>query len=96
MVKSQNLYTPQGYCEKMTGCCYGFSQDDTVSEIEAVLERHGLKSKQWSYPLDEIEKIVKNDINVVLVDVSGFDKQNVWRTKYRWFEVPDGFEEGVD
>ena len=82
MVRSQNLYSPQNYCEKMTGFCYGFHQDDTVAEIEAVLRKHGLESEHWSYPLDEIEHIVENDINVVLVDVSGFDKQGVWRTRY--------------
>lgn len=96
MVKSQNLYTPQNYCEKMTGFCYGFRQDDTVAEIEAVLRKHGLESDHWSYPLDEIEHIVENDINVVLVDVSGFDKQGVWRTRYRWFEVSEDFKEDAD
>ena len=29
-VKSEKLYTPQTYCEKKTGCCYGFDHEDTV------------------------------------------------------------------
>ena len=96
MVKSQIIYSPQNYCEKMTGFCYSFNKDDTVAEIEAVLKKHGLGCKHWSYPLEEISYIVENNINVVLVDVSGFDKQGVWRTKYRWFEVPEDFEEEDD
>ena len=95
-VKSEKLYTPQTYCEKMTGRCYGFKQDDTVGEIEEVLKRHGLESENWSYPLSEIDHIVENGLNVVLVDVSGFDKQGKWRQEYRWFEVPEYFEEGND
>ena len=92
-VKSEKIYTPQTYCEKMTGRCYGFKQDDTVGEIEEVLKRHGLESENWSYPLSEIDHIVENGLNVVLVDVSGFDKQGKWRQEYRWFEVFDDFEE---
>lgn len=92
-VKSEKLYAPQTYCEKMTGRCYGFNQDDTVGEIEEVLKRHGLESENWCYPLSEIDHIVENGLNVVLVDVSGFDKQGKWRQEYRWFEVPEDFEE---
>ena len=77
----------------MIGRCYGFKQDDTVGEIEEVLKRHGLESENWSYPLSEIDHIVENGLNVVLVDVSGFDKQGKWRQEYRWFEVPEYFEE---
>ena len=92
-VKSEKLYTPQTYCEKLTGRCYGFDHEDTVFEIETVLKRHGLESEHWSYPLSEIDHIVENGLNVVLVDVSGFDKQGKWRQEYRWFEVFDDFEE---
>ena len=92
-VKSEKIYTPQTYCEKMTGRCYGFKQDDTVGEIEEVLKRHGLESENWSYPLSEIDHIVENGLNVVLVDVSGFSKEGKWRQEYRWFEVPEDFEE---
>jgi hypothetical protein len=30
---------------------------------------------------------------VVLVDVSGFSKEGKWEQEYRWFEVPENFEE---
>ena len=33
-VKSEKLYTPQTYCEKLTGCCYGFDHEDTVFEMK--------------------------------------------------------------
>ena len=95
-VMSEKLYTPQTYCEKMIGCCYGFDHEDAVHEIETVLKRHGLESDHWSYPLDEIEHIVENDINVVLVDVSGFDKHGKWKMEYRWFEVSEDFKEEDD
>ncbi len=96
MVKSEKLYTPQTYCEKLTGNCYCFNQDDTVKEIECVLRHNGLESEHWSYPLSEIDHIVENGLNVVLVDVSGFDKHGRWKKEYRWFEVPEDFEEGKD
>ena len=57
-VKSEKLYTPQTYCEKVTGCCYGFDHEDTVGEIETVLARHGLEAEYWSYPLSEIDHII--------------------------------------
>ena len=95
-VKSEKLYTPQTYCEKMTGRCYGFKEDDTVGEIEEVLRRHGLESENWSYPLSEIDHIVENGLNVVLVDVSGFSEEGKWRQEYRWFEVPEDFEDESD
>jgi hypothetical protein len=47
----------------------------------------------FDYPLSEIDHIVENKINVVLVDVSGFDKNGIWQHEYRWFEVPEIFEE---
>lgn len=96
MVKSEKLYTPQTYCEKLTGYCYCFKQDNTVAEIEAVLKKHGLQDVHWNYALTEIDHIVENELNVVLVDVSGFDKQGVWHHEYRWFEVPEDFEEEGD
>ena len=95
-VKSKKIYTPQSYCEKMTGCCYGFDHENTVFEMETVLKRHGLESDCWSYPLSEIDHIVENELHVVLVDVSGFDKQGKWRQEHRWFEVPEDFEDESD
>ena len=92
-VKSEKLYSPQTYCEKMTGCCYGFDHEDTVNEMGTVLKRHGLESEIWSYLLSEIDRIVENGLNVVLLDVSGFSKEGKWRQEYRWFELPEDFEE---
>lgn len=96
MVKSEKIYTPQTYCEKMTGYCYGFRQEDAVGEIEEILGKHGLEAEHWSYQLSEIEHIVENELDVVLVDVSGFDKQAIWRQEYRWFRVFDDFKEGEE
>jgi hypothetical protein len=52
-----------------------------------------LESEHWSYPLSEIDHIVENNLCVVLVDVSGFSKEGKWEQEYRWFEVPENFEE---
>lgn len=92
MVKSDKLYTPQEYVEAITGNCYAFPQDDTIAEIEAALESNGCGG-YWSYPLSEIGHIAEMDIDVVLVDVSGFDEEGEWRNAVRWFEVPDDFAE---
>ena len=68
MVKSEKLYTPQTYCEKLTGYCYCFKQDNTVAEIEAVLKKHGLQDMHWNYAL-------KDDVYGVY---SGVNLQNIF------------------
>ena len=89
MVKSNSIYTPQTFIEKVAGKCYFFKQENTVYEIEQRLKWH--KKPFANYALDEIEYIVENQIPVVLVDVSGFDKSGRWQREYRWFEVPENF-----
>jgi hypothetical protein len=46
----------------------------------------------WDYPLTEIDHIVENNLNVVLVDCSYYEGDN-YINEYRWFEVPEDFEE---
>lgn len=92
MVKSKKIYTPQSYLELMTGNTYLFRQEDTVAEIEEILEEY-FDDPIWSYDLTEIDHIVENNLNVVLVDCSGFYGKNEITPYFRWFEVFDEFED---
>ena len=90
MVKSTNLYSPQNFVEAVTGYCYIFRSDNVAEQIAKLLKQNGY-SDLFDYPLDEIDHIVENKINVVLVDVSCFDKHGIWHHEFRWFEVPENF-----
>lgn len=94
MVKSKQIYSPQSFVGAVTGRYYIHKHDDTVKEIHDLLKLNEIETDEeplWDYPLDEIEHIVENGINVVLVDVSGFNEKDQWITEYRWFEVPEDF-----
>ena len=95
MVKSEKVFSPQEFVELMTGKTVLFSKDDTVAEIEAVLKLN-VDGDLWNYPLSEIDHIVENDLNVVLVDVSGHNKDGKWVNEVRWFEVTDEFSENAE
>lgn len=90
MVKSTILYSPQNFVEAVTGYCYIFRSDNVAEQIAKFLKQNGY-SDLFDYPLDEIDHIVENNINVVLVDVSCFDKHGIWHHEIRWFEVPENF-----
>ena len=94
MVKSEKLFTPQSYVEALTGNCYVFGSDNVCEQISNVLLFNKMPNL-FDYPLSEIDHIVENKIDVVLVDVSCFDKQGIWHYEYRWFEVPENFEEAA-
>lgn len=98
MVKSKQIYSPQNFVGAVTGRYYIHKHDDTVKEIHDLLKLNEIETDEeplWDYPLDEIEHIVENEINVVLVDVSGFNEKDEWIAEFRWFEVPEWFEEGM-
>ena len=84
MVMSDSLFSPQTYVELVTGNCYIFD-DGTVKEIEHLLHQNGLDFL-WNYPLEEIDHIVKNQLNVVLVEC--VSEEAPYITELRWFEVP--------
>ena len=97
MVKSKQIYSPQNFVGEVTGRYYIHKHEDTVKEIHDLLKLNEVETEDeplWDYPLDEIDHIVENNLNVVLVDVSGF-KGDEWIAEYRWFEVPEWFEEGM-
>ena len=94
MVKSEKLFTPQSDVEALTGNCYVFGSDNVCEQISNVLLLNKMPNL-FDYPLSEIDHIVENKIDVVLVDVSCFDKHGIWHYEYRWFEVPENFEEAA-
>ena len=92
MVKSKQIYSPQNYLEAVTGNCYIIRGCDDVALIEQIIYENGLEF--WSYSLDEIDHIVENNLNVVLVDcMVDNEETNQFEHVYRWFEVPEDFEE---
>lgn len=92
MVKSEKLYSPQSYLEAVTGNYYCITEDNYLVFIQRTLEQNNFEL--WDYPMSEIDHIVENELNVVLVECP------IWNKKteeveyvYRWFEVPEDFEE---
>lgn len=88
MVKSNELFSAQSYLEMVTGYCYIVNGDNDIIFIEDMLNENGL-NHLWNYPLEEIDHIVENNLNVVLVDCCVF-VGGVLTHEYRWFEVPEG------
>ena len=93
MVKSEQIYSPQIYVEAITGLYYVFRGEDHITFIEDKLSLNGFEL--WNYPLSEINHIVENNLDVVLVDCSYY-KEDVYVNEYRWFEVPEDFEEEME
>ena len=92
MVKSEQIYSPQNYLLAVTGDCYIIRGDNDIKEIELILDDY--EPNLWNYPLSEIDHIVENEINVVLVDCMVYNEEKKeFEHVYRWFEVPEDFEE---
>lgn len=87
MVKSKQIYTVQGYCDTFLGFCPIVNGDK--DELRNILDNEGYANSLWDYPLDEIDHIVENELNVVLVDTSYIDDDTYELVnEYRWFEIP--------
>lgn len=86
MVKSETIFSAQGYLELVTGKTYIIRHDNDIKTIEELLKVNGLEL--WNYPLSEIDHIVENNLNVVLVGcmVWNEDKKD-FDFVLRWFEV---------
>lgn len=94
MVKSEKIYSPQNYLEAVTGKGYIISGEDDVELIQEILVENGYRDELWDYPMSEIAHIVENDLNVVLVDCMVVNPEtDKFEHQYRWFEVPEDFEE---
>ena len=86
MVKSEKMYTPQSYLELITNESFIIRGDNDVEEIENILEDIGYEVQSFS--LREVDRIVKNNLDVVLVDCLVYDEEeNEFEHVYRWFEA---------
>ena len=95
MVKSEKIYSVQDYLEVVTEKYYIIRGEDDVEFIHNVLGHEGLEL--WDYPLSEIDHIVENNLNVVLVDCMVVNEEtDQFEHQYRWFEVPENFEEETE
>ncbi len=99
MIKSQTIFSPQNYLLAMTGHCYILHDDfDVVKSIHLLLQKHGVEDenrKIADFPFTDVRQVVESNLNVVLVDISGYGPDDEWKTQYRWFEVTDEFNEEV-
>ena len=97
MVLTKQVFSPQRFLEVITEKCWIIGGEDDVDFIHFILRDEGYEDDDcctlWDYPLDEIDEIVENGINVVLVECCCFDEHDNLCNEYRWFQVPDGCEE---
>lgn len=78
-VKSNIIYSPQNYLEALTGKCYIIhGREPVLKQVCRILKENNLPAK--SYP-------------IVLVDCSEFTEDMRLVPQYRWFRVPDNFNE---
>lgn len=95
MVVTDKVYKTEGFLEVLTGRCFMIDSKDPISQIHDMLKTEGIEiegQEFWDYPINEIEHIISEKINVVLVDVSGFYLNDEWEQVFRWFEVT-GYED---
>ena len=96
MVKSEQLYSPQNYLCSVTGLCYIINGDDDVSFIEETLILNNME-EMHHYPLNDINVIVKDNLDVVLVDCMVYDEDiEEYVHRLEWFEVPREWSEEED
>lgn len=91
-VLSNEVYSPQGFVGELTGNFYIFNDDNDIDTIHELLRQNGIETEEsplWDYPLNEIDHIVENKLNVVLVEIGYFDEKDYLQKEFRWFEVPE-------
>ena len=94
MVKSNQIYSPQNYLCGVFGVCYFLKhKKHPADEIQDILLSEGIEL--WDYPLTEIDHIIKNNLDVVLVDCSHYEG-DAYIAEYRWFEVAPDFDKEYD
>ena len=86
VIKSNEIFSPQNYCDTFFGVCPVFSGDQ--DELRSLLDENGYSNLR-DFPFDAIESIVKNKIPVVLVDTTYINNDCEMVSEHRWFEVPD-------
>lgn len=87
-VLSEEIYLPQDFVEALTGKYYIFNIEKSI--LEQIYNFLAINNITYlkHYPLTEINHIVKNNLDVVLVDVSDFNtNKGKWEKQYYWFEI---------
>ena len=92
VIMYDKILSAQTYLEMMTGNYYCLNADNQVEQVENILEEQFGQGAYWSFALDNITEVMKNDNKVVLVKIVNIvmegdeaEQDNI----YRWFEVPD-------
>ena len=92
IIMYDKILSAQTYLEMMTGNYYCLNADNQVEQVENILEEQFGQGAYWSFALDNITEVIKNDHKVVLVKIVNIvmegdeaEQDNI----YRWFEVPD-------
>ena len=92
VIMYDKILSAQTYLEMMTGNYYCLNADNQVEQVENILEEQFGQGAHWSFALDNITEVIKNDHKVVLVEIVNIvmegdeaEQDNI----YRWFEVPD-------
>ena len=92
VIMYDKILSAQTYLEMMTGNYYCLNADNQVEQVENILEEQFGQGAYWSFALDNITEVMKNDHKVVLVKIVNIvmegdeaEQDNI----YHWFEVPD-------
>lgn len=92
MVKSNKIYTPSKYLMGVTGNYYPMRSKNDIKYITHILNQYGY-TELWDFPLNEIDHIVENNLDVILVDCNVYNETTKeFEPEYRWFEVPEDFD----
>ena len=98
-VKSNMIYSPQNYLEALTGKCYIIhGREPVLKQVCRILKENDLHTcfnilPARSYPLKDTVRAVRVRYPIVLVDCSEFTEDMRLVPQYRWFRVPDNFNE---
>lgn len=94
VLKSGKIYSAQAYLELVLGECYIL---DCLKPLLPQIERALYLNRRpyGSFKLQETEKALSHKGNYVLVSCCDVSKDLVPYEEYRWFRVPDNFNEWV-
>lgn len=89
MILYDGVLSPQNYLQIVTGRCFCLHADNQIEEVENILDYELGVGTCWSYPLKETVEVVKNDNDVVLVEIVNINENCEQERLCRWFEIPD-------
>lgn len=91
MIKSDKIYSPQRFLKAVTGKTYVLNYDKPiVTQIEEILIHH--RKPHSSYPLEDAQKALNKQGNIVLVSCSDVNEKLEFVEHYRWFKVSKDFK----